>query len=235
MNGRHLTKIALRVLIGAVAVSAVLGIYALLRRDLDEWSARTLGTTLFVSAALLLIMANATGLERRSDRYLLISGGGLLAALIALPLFLYALWLDIDGDGLWRSAASLQVVSIFAGHSSLLSLRRLTVRYRWLMPVATLLGGALAALVIWMIWADEFESTYWRSAGVLAILLLSVTIIIPILSRLVALDEREKSADRLSDRVRYCPSCGRAMRASGARGRCSECGARFAVEFHARR
>ena len=76
MNGRHLTKIALRVLIGAVAVSAVLGIYALLRRDLDEWSARTLRTTLFVSAASLLIMANAAGLERRSVGYLLHLGRG---------------------------------------------------------------------------------------------------------------------------------------------------------------
>ena len=234
MNGRHLTKIALRVLIGAVAVSAVLGIYALLRRDVDEWSARTLGTTLFVSAASLLIMANAAGLERRSAGYLLISGGGLFAALVALPIFLYALWLDVDDDGLWRSAASLEAVSVFAGHSSLLSLRRLSVRYRWLMPAATLLGGALAALIIWMMWADDSESDKWRAAGVLAILLLSVTIIIPMLSRLVALDERENGQGRLSYGVRYCPSCGQALRASSARARCTECGARFAVEFDKR-
>jgi len=57
---------ALRGLIGAVGLSAVLGIFALLQRDLDEWSAKTLGTTLFVSAAALLIMANAAGLEKRS-------------------------------------------------------------------------------------------------------------------------------------------------------------------------
>ena len=157
MKGGRLNKIALRILIGAVVVSAILGIYALLRRDLDEWSARTLGSTLFVSAASLLIMANAAGFARRSVGYLLISGVGLLTALVALPAFLYALWLDVDDDALWRSAASLEVISIFAGHSSLLSLRRLSVRYRWIMPVATLLAGALAALAIWMIWADEFE------------------------------------------------------------------------------
>ena len=85
MNGRDLYKMALRVLIGAVGLSAVLGIIALLQRDLDDWSGKTLGTTLFVSAASLLIMANAGGLEKRTVGYLLISGTGLLAALVALP------------------------------------------------------------------------------------------------------------------------------------------------------
>jgi len=239
MNGRHLYKMALRVLIGAVGISAVLGIYALLRRDLDEWSAKALGTALFVSAASLLIMANASGLEKRSVGYLLISGTGLLAALGALPVSLYALWLEVDDDELWRSVAILEIISVFAGHSSLLSLRQLSAQYRWLKPIATLLGGSLAALVIWMIWAEEFGSAELRAAAVLSILLLSVTIVIPILSRLVALDDPERAGGKAgrqrSDGVRYCPNCGRAVRASGEGGRCGECGARFAVKFGTRR
>ena len=238
MNGRHLYKMALRVLIGTVGISAVLGIYALLRQDLDEWSAKTLGTTLFVSAASVLIMVNSASLEKRSVGYFLISGMGLLAALGALLVFLYALWLEVDDDELWRSAASLEIISVFAGHSSLLSLRQLSAQYRWLKPIATILGGALAALVIWMIWADEFESAELRAAGVLSILLLSATIVIPILSRLVALDDPERAGDKAgrqrSDGVRYCPNCGRVVRASGEKGRCGECGARFAVKFDAR-
>ncbi len=232
---------ALRVLIGAVALSAVLGIFALLQRDLDEWSAKTLGTTLFVSAAALLIMANAAGLEKRSVGYLLISGTGLLAALGALLVFLAALWLvdDIDvDDGLWKFAASLEIISIFAAHSSLLSLRQLSAQYLWLKPIATALGGALAALVIWMIGAEEFESAELRVAGVLSILLLSLTIVIPILSRLAALDDPERAEGEAgrqrSDGVRYCPNCGRAVRASGENASCGECGARFAVMFDAR-
>jgi hypothetical protein len=235
MNGRYLIKMALRALIGAVGISAALGIYALLRQGLDEWSAKTLGTTLFVSAASVLIMANAASLERRSVGYFLISGAGLLAALAALPISLYALWTETDADGVWRSAASLEIISVFAGHSSLLSLRQISGRYRWLKPVATLLAGGLAALVIWMIWADEFESAEWRAAGVLAILLLSVTVVIPILSRLVALDDPPRAGCQGSDDVGYCPNCGSAVRASGRKGRCGACGARFAVKFDARR
>ena len=239
MNGRDLYKMALRVLIGAVGLSAVLGIIALLQRDLDDWSGKTLGTTLFVSAASLLIMANAGGLEKRTVGYLLISGTGLLAALVALPIFLAALWLDVDGDGLWRFAASLEIISVFAGHSSLLSLRQLPTQYRWLMPIATVLGGALAVFVIWMIWADDLlGSAKLRAAGVLSILLLFLTVVIPILPRLVALDYPERagseSGRQPSDGVRYCPNCGRAVSASGENGSCGECGAKFAVKFDAR-
>ncbi|MDA1348789.1 MAG: hypothetical protein O3A47_07975 [Chloroflexi bacterium] len=239
MNGRGLYKSALKVLIGTIGLSAALGIYALLRQDLDEWSGKTLGTTLFVSATSLLIMLNAASLEKRSFGYLLISFVGLLAALAALPVFLYALWLEVDEDQLWKSAVSLEVISVFAGHSSLLSLRRPSTRYRSLLPIATSIGGALAALVIWMIWAEEFESKQWRAAGVLSILLLSVTIVTPILSRLAAMDEHGKSGGKPvrtgPDGVHHCPNCGRAVRASGGKGRCTECGAGFAVKFDARR
>ena len=242
MNGRDLYKMALRILIGAVGLSAVLGIFALLRWDLDEWSAKTLSSTLFVSAASLLIMVNAAGIEKRSVGYLLISVTGLLAALGALAVFLPVVWLAQDADGLWRFGGSLGVISIFAGHSSLLSLRQLPAQYRWLKPIATVLGGALAALAIWMIAADEFESGGLRVAGVLSILLLSVTIVIPILSRLVTLDDPERAGGETggetgrqrSDGVRYCPNCGRAVRASGENASCGECGARFAVKFDAR-
>ena len=238
MNGRRLHKMALRVLIGAVGISAVLGIYALLRQDLDEWSAKTIGTTLFISAASVLIMANAASLEKRSVGYFLISGTGLVAALGALPVSLYGLWLEVDDDELWRSVASLEIISFFAGYSSLLSLRQLSAQYRWLKPIATVLGGALAALVIWMLWADGLEPAQWRAAGVLSILVLSMTIVIPILSRLVALDDPErvrgKARRQRSDGIRYCPNCGRAARASGGKGVCGECGARFAVKFEAR-
>ena len=238
MNGRRLHKMALRVLIGAVGISAVLGIYALLRQDLDEWSAKTIGTTLFVSAASVLIMANAASLEKRSVGYFLISGTGLLAALGALPVSLYGLWLEVDDDEMWRSVASLEIISFFAGYSSLLSLRPLSAQYRLLKPLATVLGGALAALVIWMLWADGFEPAYWRLAGVLSILVLSMTIVIPILSRLVALDDPERVGGKVkrqrSDGIRYCPNCGRVVRASGKKGVCGECGARFDVTFEAR-
>ena len=240
MNVRILYKLALRVLIGAVGISAVLGIYALLRQDLDTWTFKIIGTTLFVSATSLLIMVNAAGFEKRSVGYFLISGTGLLAALGALPVFLYALWREPDGDDPWKFAATLAIISVVAGHTSLLSLRPLSAQYRWLKPIASALGGALGVLVIWMFWYEKLESAELRTVGVLSILLVSVTIAIPILSisRLTPGDDPDRAGGRAgrqpSDGVRYCPNCGHAVRASDEKGRCEECGARFAVRFRAR-
>ena len=97
----------------------------------------------------------------------------------------------------------------------------------------------MAALVISMWWADDLGEDRLRAAGVLSILLLSVTIAIPIFSRLVTLDDPERAGGETgrqrSDGVRYCPNCGRAVRASGENASCEECGARFAVKFDARR
>ena len=235
MKGTGLYRLALRVLIGAVGISAVLGIYALLRRDLDEWSAKTLGTTLFVSAASLLIMANAVRFEGRSRGYKAVSGFGLLAAIVALPVFLYGLWSEVEDEALWKFGVSLEIVSIFAGHSSLLSLGRPPARYGWLLPLATALGASLTALIIGMVWAEKFESGAWRAAGILSILLLSVTIILPVISRLGAIDAPEVSAANAGkDRIGYCPNCGESVKASRGRGRCSRCGAGFSVKFDAR-
>ncbi|MCH7714216.1 MAG: hypothetical protein IIC99_11400 [Chloroflexi bacterium] len=240
-NVRILYKLALRVLIGAVGISAVLGIYALLRQDLDDWTFKIIGTTLFVSATSLLIMVNAAGFEKRSVGYFLISGTGMLAALGALPVFLYALWREANNDDdPWRFAATLAIISVVAGHTSLLSLRPLSAQYRWLKPIAAVLAGALGVLVIWMFWYEKLGSAELRTVGVLSILLVSVTIAIPILSisRLTPGDDPDRAGRRagrrLSDGVHYCPNCGRAVRASGENRRCGECGARFAVRFRAR-
>ena len=241
MNVRNLYKLALRVLIGAVGISAVVGIYALLRQEFDDTTIKIIVTTLFVSATSLLIMANAAGFQKRSVGYFLISGTGLLAALGALPLFLNAGWREVNSDDLWRSAATLEIIAVVAGHTSLLTIPQLSAQYRWLKPIATVLGVALGVLVIWVIWADAFESTPLRMVGVLTILLLSVTIVIPILSisRLTPGDDPDRAVGRAgrqpSDSVHYCPNCGRAVRASDEKRRCGECGARFAVRFRARR
>ena len=96
----------------------------------------------------------------------------------------------------------------------------------------------MAALVISMWWADDLGEDKLRAAGVLSILLLSVTIAIPISSRLVALGDPERTGGEAgrqgSDGVRYCPNCGRPVRASGDKVRCGECGAGFTVNFDAK-
>ena len=238
MDSRILYKSALRTLIGAVGISAALGIFALLRQDLDEWSGKILGTTLFVSAAAFLIMPNAIGLRHRYKGYYLLSMVGLATTLVALPVFLYALWVDAEiwkQEDLWKLGASLEIFSIFTAHSALLSQRRLPDNYRWLMPFATLLGAALTSLVVWMIWGDVDSGEGPRAAGILSILLVSTTIIISILPRLISLDGTAKAGGNVQGTragdVGYCPNCGQPVSVLVGKGSCKKCGASFAVKF----
>ncbi|NQW18876.1 MAG: hypothetical protein HQ478_15505 [Chloroflexi bacterium] len=236
MNWKSLYKLALRILIGSVAISAVLGIVALLLRDLDDFTGRTLGTTLFVSAAALLIMANTVVMESKQRGYFYVSGLGLVMALVALPLFLTALWMDQAPENLWKTGVSIEIVSIVMAHSSILSLRRLPKKYEWTMPLATVLAMALGSLVVGMIWIEDAGSSTWRYAGTLAILVTSITIVIPVIPRLVALEMEggESSVNRSIHQVRHCPDCGIGLADASDSGRettCHSCGAVFSVEF----
>jgi|GEM_PF-1502215 hypothetical protein len=236
MNTKSLYKAALWTLIGSVALSAVLGIIALLLREIDEWGARTLGTTLFVSAAALLIMANSAAIEKRPRGYVYLSLFGLTMALVALPIFLVALWTNNPADELWKTAVTIEIGSIVAAHSALLTLWRLPSKYRVFLPIATALALAIGILVSIMIWAEDSGEGQWRLIGTLAILMTAVTIIIPVIPRLVALDAPDTGVllEVGSYTLNHCPNCGVVLEpgaSSGSETACVSCNAAFTVKF----
>ena len=153
MNWKSLYRVALWVLIGSVAISAVLGIIALLSND---FGARTLGMPLFVSAAALLVMSNSAVIEEKPKGYFYLSIIGLVMALVALPILLTALWVDAaeigPGGTLWNTGASLEIASLVTAHSALATLWRLPSRYRFMVPIATAIALALGSLIVSMIW-----------------------------------------------------------------------------------
>jgi hypothetical protein len=213
MNTKSLYKAALWTLIGSVAISAVLGIIALLLRELDEWGARTLGTTLLVSATALLIMANSAAIEKRPRGYVYLSLAGLSMAVVALPIFLVALWTENPADALWKTAVTIEIGSIVAAHSALLTLWRLPSKYQLLLPLATAFAVAIGVLISIMIWAEDSGEGQWRLIGTLAILMMAVTIIVPVIPRLVALDAQETGVlpGVGSYTLNHCPNCGREL------------------------
>ena len=236
MNTKSLYRGALWTLIGSVAISAVLGIVALLLRELDEWGARTLATTLFVSAAALLIMANSASIERRPPGYLYLSLLGFTMALVALPIFLVALWTNNPADELWKTAVTLEIGSIVAAHSTLLTPWKLPSKYRIFLPIVTALATAIGVLVSIMIWADDSGEGQWRLIGTLAILMTAVTIVIPVIPRLVVLDAPETmpGSDEGLWSLTYCPNCGVVLEpgtVAGTETICVLCDAVFTVEY----
>ena len=236
MNTKSLYRAALWTLIGSVAISAGLGIVALLLRELDEWGTRTLGTTLFVSAAALLIMANSAAIEKKPPGYLYLSLFGFTMALVALPIFLIALWTNNPAFELWKTAVTLEIGSIVAAHSALLTLWELPSKYRIFLPIATALATAIGVLVSIMIWAEDSGEAVFRLIGTLAILMTAVTIIIPVIPRLVTLDAPETvpGSDEGLWSLTYCPNCGVVLEPKSVAETetiCVSCDVVFTVEY----
>ncbi len=156
MNWKTLFRVALWVLLASVAVGAVLGIFTLLSGELDIFSIRTLGTTLFVSATALLAMANLAAIETLPRGYFYLSIIGVVMALVALPILLTALWVGGSeigpGGTLWNTGASLGIASLVTALYRLLRIWDPPSRHRSVVPIAMALALGLGSLSVIMIW-----------------------------------------------------------------------------------
>jgi hypothetical protein len=213
--------VALRVLIGSIAVSAVLGVWAILVGDFGEFEAKVLLTSLTVSGASILAMACGAAWERRS--LVRAAAAGIGTAVVTGALILVGIWGEVGDDEFWRTTAMFSIVACACAHASLLSLAVLESRFRWVQWAAFGLDAALAGsliLFVWDAWTDESAE---RFIGVVSILLASATIAAPVLHRMSRLPAAGVLADAL-----FCPSCGNGLQDST---QCLACGARFRVEF----
>jgi hypothetical protein len=230
-------RAVLFVLVGSVVLNAALGIYALVVADFGDVQRRVLLTSLCVSGAGLVGLACAPALERGRVRPLpqigTAAGAGGFALLVA------AIWLAERSeplpDSLWKTAVTLIVVAVAASHGSLLALSRLAPRFRWVLGPAVLLSGLLAGMLVSLVWGQwEDVSWFFRTLGVVAVLLAAFTILVPILHR-ASRGALPAAPSTGTATVRFCPRCGHPFEASaGEETVCPSCGARFTVAFRDR-
>ena len=213
---KFLYKTSLKILIVAISTSALLGIFALLRRDLDDWSAKSVFSTLLISGSSILIIGNSIKNGQRTNTYFFIPLVGIISSALALSLCLYLIWYSSDSPEIWKTFGSLVIISLACTHSSLLSLMPLPQRYRFLQVVATLFAITLSTSIIWSIWYGSWLLN-WRVAGITGVCLASITILIPVISRLVTL---QSSPNQI---VKYCPGCGGNATYNGRQTRCRKC------------
>ena len=216
-------RTALKILIGSVVVSALLGIWALLVGDMGELQVKVLLTSLCISGASILSMACSTAWERgpwpqlpRIGMGLAIGGFGYLIVLI---------WAEADGEGYWKTAATLLILATAAAHAALVGLARLKARHAWLVPATWFCAAALALLLIGAIWEEWEDENVWRWVGVLSILLSAGTILVPVFQRIARAD-----APPVLDRVRFCPGCGKGLDAPYGDVACPACGLTARIE-----
>ena len=170
-------------LVGSVAVSALLGIAAIVFDDFGEWAIRSLLSAVTIGVAS--ICGLGCGAYLASARHRALPLTGIALAIAAAAALLLVIWAEIDSSAFWRTTGSLCVFAIAVAHLCLLSMARLDERFKWSLVVAYVIILFVAALITGIIWFAEMnEAPVFRLLAVAAILDAAITIVIPIFHRL---------------------------------------------------
>src|ERR1043166_1787587 len=227
-------RIALWCLIVSVAISAALGILAILTGDFGSLQVRIILTTLTISAASMCALASGALAEARGRKVL--PGVGIVLASSAAALMITAIWFEIDSAPYLKFMASVGVLAIATAHDCLLSLTRLAQRFLWARLVALASIYGLAVLVMLCIHVESAGEIGFRLIGVLAIVVAAITIVIPIFHRLSRDDFRVVAASGEAGipglwPTITCPRCGASQSSSFTAIDCDKSGCRFVVRI----
>lgn len=235
MNGstdgrRTLHRAALRVMLASVAVSALMGCYAVLSEDFGKTEQRLLLSTLSVFGTSMITLACGVAWER--GRLGVVPPLGIALGLLGLALLLGVIWIEpsTDSDLLWRGLMTEITLALAATHASLVSIFGLRSRYRAVPLVTYALNALLTAATILGIWREDvWDDAFGRTYGALGVLVIAATIAIPVLRRL---DGPALDAGHSEALARFCPNCGAELDPPGERA-CEACGATFDVRLTA--
>jgi len=224
-------KIALWFLIVSVALSAALGIVAILSGKFGDFEGRVILTTITISAASICALAAGALFESRSARTL--PGLAVAFAVFAASLIIIGVWGRISGDEYWKSTATVGVFTIASAQACLISLAKLAPRFAWTRTVAFLAISFLTFSITLTIWGEINEEGFYKAMGAAAILVAALTIMMPIFHRLSRGDLTGEKAFPSEDRSLFptvlCPKCGHSQPSSFTRITCTNCGCRFIV------
>ena len=213
--------------LGAIAVTAVLGLYAVLVPDFGELQAKVLGTSAAISGASILVLACTPAWERRLVWPLPAVGAGLVV--VAFLLVVVGMWAEVTRDGYWKTVGTVVILAVWAVLVCLLALAGLPRRYGWAFFAAAGLTLALALTGIGVMWSEPDSTAVGRLVGALAVLSAAFVLAVPVLHRA----SRAELVAQEAPGGGFCPRCGAAVPASADAepATCRRCGARFRVSF----
>lgn len=212
----------LALVLAAIAVTAALGLYAVLSSDFGDTQGKILATSAATSVASILALACMPAWDRR----LLGPVPPLVAGLVllALVMLVVGVWReDYYGDEHWDLFFTVLLLALCGVLTSLLALARLAPRYRWTFYATISLTLCLTLLGIIALWKENPSDDFARLAGAVAVLSAAFVLAVPVLSRASRDDEPGPASD-----LGHCPRCGRRLARAGA---CDGCGARFEVRY----
>ncbi len=226
-------RIALWFLIISVAISAALGIIAILSGNFGDFEARVILTTVTISAASICALAAGALWENRSERTF--PGITVALAILAAAVIIIGIWGKISTTDYWKFSATVGVLAITFAQACLISLARLAPRFAWIRTLALVAIFFLASLIIVAICTEVSSEGFFKTMGATAILVAALTIMMPIFHRLSrgdllsAPEETAMTSDQHLFPTVLCPRCGATQSNSSAEISCTSCGCRFVV------
>jgi len=191
METLNLKKIFLYLLVCSIALSALMGIWAILSGEFGQLQERILGTTLTVVGTSILGLACGAFLESpraRGTPLFVVPLAGIILAVLSAVITLLMVWSIIGWrfEGVYKTLFIAVIFSFSLAQLSLLSLARIAKRFRWAIVTAYVVILALASIISALI-IFEPASDYgivMRLLGVLAVVDAAVTVMMPIFHRL---------------------------------------------------
>lgn len=206
MQNLNLKKFFLYLLIGSVALSAVLGIGVILFGDFGEFEVKILLTTLTITITSILGLACGACLEAKRAKIL--PYAGITFASVAAVLFIIFTWNDFhDGEIPIKSAMSVLILAVACSHISLLSIASLDKKFLWSRYAVHFAVWSLSAFLLYLVWIEQdFNGDFIpRMLGVLSIAAAALTIVTPIFHKLsnqkINIEEIDGEIEKLKARI----------------------------------
>ena len=224
-----LRRTFLWMLIGAVGLSALLGVYVLLAGDIGQTEIKVLLTTLGVSYFSVTSLACAAAFEKGKLRALSLSG--MAVGMAGFLTFLPGVWAEwFSSESYVKTMAVLAILSFSGAHACLLSLAKLDARFRWALLSAAgaifVLAGMLCGMILEII---DGEAAF-RWLGAIAILDAAATIGVPVLARLSRQTDVPVAEIASNEIEIRCPQCDGVGRYALGLTECGDCGLQLREE-----
>ena len=184
MTITHFKKLCLFSLIGFLTLSALIAVISLLSGDFGSTEIKVIMTALTISGASICAMSCSAFIEKHGLP--LLGGVGVVVPAVASIMTISGIWAEIGygGGEYWKTTLSLIIVSAAFAHCLLLWIPSLAPGYRWTQVSLVIFVTVLSLQVIFAICGEIREIGYYRLVGVVAVIVVLLTLIVPICLKL---------------------------------------------------
>lgn len=175
-------KLCLVSLIGFLTLSALIAVVSLLSGKLDDTQIKVILTTLCISGTSICAMSCSAFIEKRGMP--VIGSGGIILVALAAIMVISGIWLEIGKEEYWKVAFTLVAIAVAISHALLLHIPSLKSGFKWIQTALAISVSILALQIIFAVWIEIDDEWYYRLIGVVGVIVVLFTLIVPICLRL---------------------------------------------------